>query len=65
MYKEVMEDFREFKQAGLKGDVVLYSALIDALCKNGLLKSAVMLLDEMTKEAIRPNIITYKLQLHY
>ncbi|KAF5448001.1 hypothetical protein F2P56_033510, partial [Juglans regia] len=36
LYREAMEAFREFKQAGLKADVVLYTALIDALCKHGL-----------------------------
>ena len=54
-----MEVFREFKIVGLRGDVVLYSTLIDALCKSGLVGSAVSLIDEMTKEGISPNVVTY------
>ncbi|KAF3557968.1 hypothetical protein F2Q69_00011636 [Brassica cretica] len=54
-----MEVFREFKSVGLRGDVVLYSTLIDALCKSGLVGSAVSLIDEMTKEGISPNVVTY------
>ncbi|KAF8045924.1 hypothetical protein N665_4206s0001, partial [Sinapis alba] len=46
-------------RVGLRADVVLYSALIDALCKNGLVGSAVSLIDEMTKEGISPNVVTY------
>ena len=46
---------RRWKVLGLRRML----SLIDALCKNGLVESAVAFLDEMTKEGIRPNVVTY------
>jgi len=54
-----MHILNEFEQTGIEPDVVLYSALIDALWKKGSVEEVVALLDKMKKEDITLNVATY------
>jgi pentatricopeptide repeat protein len=59
MFQEAMDVYKEFKMARLEVDVVFYSAIIDALCKNGLVESSIVLLMAMIEKGIKPNVVTF------
>ncbi|MBA0639844.1 hypothetical protein Goklo_022848, partial [Gossypium klotzschianum] len=44
---------------GIKPNVVTYSILIDALCKQGMISKAEDIVGIMTKQGIKPNVVTY------
>lgn len=51
---------KEMKAEGVPPDVVPYNNSICCLCKEGSVKKAVSLLDEMTQTAVVPNITSYR-----
>ncbi|XP_021719450.1 pentatricopeptide repeat-containing protein At3g13160, mitochondrial-like [Chenopodium quinoa] len=56
--------FRELPgKLSIKPDVVSYNTVIKAFCEMGSLDSALSLLDEMEKEGLRPNLITFNILL--
>merc|ERR1740121_3323181 len=55
---EALTLFREWKQK-VQCDTIMYSALINAHTRNGLMKKAEALLEEMQKDGCQPNVITF------
>jgi pentatricopeptide repeat protein len=59
MHVDAFNVYLDFKESGLKPDVVLFSSFIDTLAKNGLVEWALSLLNDMTEMGIKPNVVTY------
>merc|ERR1740121_1982146 len=55
---EALTLFREWKQK-VQCDTIMYSALINAHTRNGLMKRAEALLEEMQQDGCQPNVITF------
>ncbi|KAL2931191.1 hypothetical protein RDABS01_036601 [Bienertia sinuspersici] len=63
-FDKVDEFFRELPgKLSIKRDVVSYNNMIKALCTVGSFDSAVLLLDEMVKEGLKPELITFNILL--
>jgi pentatricopeptide repeat protein len=49
----------EFHMSTIRNDGVLYSIIIDSLCKDRLVTEALNFLYEMMSKGIQPNLVTY------
>ncbi|KAK9030223.1 hypothetical protein V6N11_031653 [Hibiscus sabdariffa] len=59
MVFEVVGTIDTTRKQRTEPDVVTYSALADAYCKEGVISKAANTIDSMKKQHIQPNVITY------
>ncbi|KAF5962200.1 hypothetical protein HYC85_003409 [Camellia sinensis] len=55
---------RTMEEGSYKPDIIVYSTVIDGLCKDRMVDDAMKLFSKMNEQGIRPDVITYTSLIH-